>query len=223
MRFILIIIFLAGLLSVKGQQNYNDSVYFTNHIFNEKIKTVQLYQEKWNLSYPILKLNGNDQLVFHFDLLDDRAEAFSYTFIHCDKDWNRSDIFPNDYTDGYAENPVEDYQSSFNTTVRYTHYKIAFPNDRVKLKYSGNYILVIYPTDNPEVPAITQRFIVTEDAVKINTDVHRPQMSSDKNAQQQVDFTVAYAGLNVTDPYRNFYAFILQNGRWDNAKKKSQT
>jgi hypothetical protein len=219
MRFKLIIIFLAGALAAKGQQNYNDSDYFTNHIFNEKIKTVQLYQAKWNLSYPILKLNSNDQLVFHFDLLDDQPEAFSYTFIHCDKDWNRSDIFPNDYTDGYAENPVEDYQSSFNTTVGYTHYKIAFPNDRVKLKYSGNYILVIYPTDNPEEPAITQRFIVSEDAVKINTDVHRPQMSSDKNTRQQVDFTVTYAGLNASDPYRNFYAFILQNGRWDNAKK----
>jgi hypothetical protein len=218
MRF-LIIIFLTVTFSAKGQESLTDSVYFTNHIFNDKIKSVQLYQEGWNLSYPILKLRSNEKMAFHFDLLDDQAEAYSYSFIHCDKDWNRSDIFPNDYTDGYAENPVEDYQSSFNTTVRYTHYRIAFPNDRVRLKYSGNYILVIYPTDRPDEPAVTQRFIVTEDAVKINTDVHRPQMESDNNARQQVDFSVSYAGQNFTDPYRNFYAFILQNGRWDNAKR----
>jgi hypothetical protein len=34
-----------------------------------------------------------------------------------------------------------------------------------------------------------------------------------------VDFTVNYSGLQITDPFRDVYAFILQNGRWDNAKK----
>ena len=48
---------------------------------------------------------------------------------------------------------------------------------------------------------------------------HRPQMTKDNNTSQQVDFTVNYGGLNFIDPYRNFYAFILQNGRWDNAKE----
>ena len=122
---------------------------------------------------------------------------------------------------GYSENPIEDYKSSFNTTVSYIHYKLTFPNDRVSLKLSGNYILDIYPSDKPEEPSITLRFIVTEDAVQINvTDVHRPQMSADNNAHQQVDFTVTLFRIrNINDPYRNFYAFILQNGRWDNAKK----
>jgi hypothetical protein len=219
MRILFFLFFQGIILVSKGQTTNPDALLFSNHIFNDKIKSVQLYQERWNLSYPILKLNSNEKMVLHFDLLDDQAEAYSYTFIHCDKDWNRSDIFPNDYIDGYAENQVEDYQSSFNTTVIYTHYKITFPNDKVRLKLSGNYIIVVYQRDKPDEPSIIQRFIVTEDVVKINTDVHRPQMSADKNTQQQVDFTVTYAGFNFTDPYRNFYAFILQNGRWDNAKK----
>jgi hypothetical protein len=205
--------------SVRGQADLTDPIYFTNHIFNDKIKSVQLYNEKWNLSYPFMKLNSDDKLVLHFDLLQDQSEAYTYAFIHCDKDWNRSDISPNDYTDGYTDNPVEDYAVSFNTTVKYIHYKIAFPNERIRLKYSGNYIIVVYPEENPEEPVLTQRFIVTEDAVKIDIDAHRPQMAEDKDTKQQVDFTVTYAGINVTDPYRNFYAFVLQNGRWDNAKK----
>ncbi len=218
MRIILILLFQGMVIALQGQTTTPEGISFSNHIYNDKIRSVQLYQESWNLSYPILKLNSNEKLVFHFDLLDDQVESYDYTFIHCDKDWNRSDIFPNDYTDGYAENPVEDYQSSFNTTVGYTHYKIAFPNERVRLKLSGNYVLVIYPAGRPEEPSITHRFIITEDAVKINMDVHRPQMYADKNTRQQVDFTVAYPGLSFTDPYRNIYAFILQNGRWDNAK-----
>ncbi len=205
-------------VALQGQSPNSESLLFTNHVYDNRIKSVQLYQESWNLSYPILQLKSDDKMVCQFDLLDDRAESYSYTFIHCDKDWNKSDIFPEDYIDGLTDNPVEDYESSFNTTITYTHYKITFPNDRVRLKLSGNYLLVIYPDDKPEEPSITLRFILTEDAVQIKTDVHRPQLSGDNNAQQQVDFTVSYPDQAFTDPYRNFYAFILQNGRWDNAK-----
>ena len=66
---------------------------FTNHVFNEKIKTVQLYKEGWNLSYPVIRLNSDEKLVLHFDLLGDKIENYYYTFIHCDKDWKKSDIF----------------------------------------------------------------------------------------------------------------------------------
>jgi hypothetical protein len=121
---------------------------------------------------------------------------------------------------GYAENPVEDYSNSFNTTVSYIHYRLSFPNDRVKISLSGNYILVVYPSsDKPEEPVITQRFIITEDAASIKVTAHRPQMTKENNTHQQVDFTVNCTGLNINDPYRNVYAFILQNGRWDNAKR----
>jgi hypothetical protein len=219
MRILLIGLLVSNILTIWGQQSYPDSVICSNHIYNDKIKTVQLYKEGWNLSYPVMKLNNNEKLIFGFDLIDNQPETYYYTFIHCDKDWKRSDIFPNDYLEGYAENPIEDYQTSFNTTVSYIHYKLTFPNDRISLILSGNYILEIYPPDKPAEPVITQRFIVTEEAVKIDISAHRPQMTKDNNASQQVDFTVNHTGLNIIDPYRNVYAFILQNCRWDNIKK----
>jgi hypothetical protein len=196
-----------------------DSVLFSNHIFDSRIKTVQIFKEGWNLSYPVIKLNSDEKLVFSFDLLADQPETYYYTITHCDKDWNRSDIFPNDYQTGYEENPIEDYANSFNTTVNYIHYKLLLPNDRVSIKLSGNYIIKIYPVDKPDMTAITQRFIVTEDAVKVSVTAHRPQMTKENNTHQQVDFVVNYTGLALNDPYRNVTAFILQNGRWDNAKR----
>jgi hypothetical protein len=219
MKFPLFFLLLFSILPAFGQPDLSDPDYFTNHVFSDDIRTVQLYNEKWNLSYPLLKLNSADKLVCNFDLMGDEPESYNYSFIHCDKDWNKSDIFPTDYSSGYIENPVEDYASSFNTTVKYVHYRIAFPNDRIQFKLSGNYILVVYPSDKPEEPVLTQRFIIYENAVTINIDVHRPLTGDDKDTKQQVDFSVAYQDGSFTDPYRNFYAFILQNGRWDNAKK----
>lgn len=218
MRILLYAILLYGFISIHGQKNYPVSILYSNHIFNDKIKTVQLYKDGWNLSYPIIKLNSNDKLIFQFDLINDQPEGYYYSFIHCDKDWNKSDNFINDFIDGYAENPIEDYKASFNTTVNYYHYNLSFPNDRVRMILSGNYILIVYPQGKSEEPAITQRFIVTEDAVKIDVTAHRPQMTKENNTHQQVDFTVDYTGLSLNDPFRNVYAFILQNGRWDNAK-----
>ena len=209
---------LSNFLSHIGEQDFTDPIFCSNHIYNEKIKTVQLYKEGWNLSYPLISLNSEEKLNLHFDLLDDHAETYYYTFIHCDKDWNRSDISINDYLDGYPDNPIEDYEPSFNTTVSYYHYKLAFPNDRVNLLLSGNYVIVVYPFNKPEGPVITQRFVVKENAVKIEVSAHRPQMTQENNTYQQVDFTVNYSGLNIDDPYRNIYASILQNGRWENAK-----
>ncbi len=196
-----------------------DSVYYTNHVFDQRIKTVQLYKEGWNLSYPIIRLNSTEKLNLNFDLLSDQPESYYYTFIHCDKDWNKSDIFPNDYMSGITDNPIEEYGNSFNTTVSYIHYSLSFPNDRVSITLSGNYIIKIYVSDKPEAPVITQRFIITEDIAKINITAHRPLMTKANNTSQQVDFTVNYGGLSISDPYRNVFAFILQNGRWDNLKR----
>jgi hypothetical protein len=212
--FIFITGVLAAFVDLKGQQ---DQV-LNNNIFNKRIKTVQLYKEGWNLSYPVITLNSNDKLVLSFDLLGDKIETFNYTFIHCDKDWNRSEIFPNEYLDGFPENPIEDFQHSFNTTVSYIHYKLVVPNDRVKLTLSGNYVLYVYQYDSPDNPVIVQRFVIAENAASISIDTHRPMMAAQSSLGQQVDFIVNLNSLKVTDPYNDIYAFILQNGRWDNAK-----
>lgn len=214
-----IFILLISSRIVTGQIVFTDQSHFTNQTYNEKIKTVQLYREEWNLSYPVLKFNSAEKLVLHFDLLDDQAETYYYTFIHCDKNWKKSDISGRDYINGLTENPIEEYVPSFNTTVGYYHYYVAFPNERVTFNISGNYIIVVYPVDKPDEPVLTQRFLITEDAVKVNITTHRPLMTEDNDSRQQVDFTVSRFGKNIIDPYRNIYAFVLQNGRWDNAKK----
>ncbi|HUU99973.1 MAG TPA: DUF5103 domain-containing protein [Bacteroidales bacterium] len=198
---------------------FSDPLLFSNQIFTDKIKTVQLFKEGWNLSYPIIRLNSAEKLVLHFDLLGDQIETYYYTFIHCDKDWKKSDIFTGNFIEGYPENPLEEYKHSFNTTVNYVHYKLVFPNDRIRLMLSGNYILSVFPVNEPEKPVLTHRFIITEEIVRISIDLHRPKMTSDVNTSQQVDFTVNHSGVNITDPYRNIYATVLQNGRWNNAKR----
>jgi hypothetical protein len=210
------ILFSAVFLPLSGYDTGTD--YFTNRIYDDRVRTVLIHKEGWNLSYPVIKLNSNEKLIFQFDLLDDYNETFYYTFIHCDKDWNRSDIFTNEYLEGFPDNPIEDVQPSFNTTTDYFHYSLVFPNDRISFMLSGNYIIYVYPDGEPDKPVITQRFIITESVAGINFRIIRPQIPLYNNTGQQFEFTVNLTGLSITDPATNIYCSVLQNGRWNNAK-----
>ena len=196
-----------------------DPFSYSNNIYDSRIKTVQLYKEGWNFSYPVIKLNSGEKLILQFDLLDDNTETYYYTFIHCDKDWNKSDIFTNEYLGGFPDNHVEDVKTSFNTTVKYFHYTLTFPNERISFLLSGNYILLIYPYGDPDKPVLTQRFIITEDRAKIDFRAYRPLITAYNNTGQQFEFNVNLRGIPVIDPLRNIYCFVLQNGRWNNAKQ----
>jgi hypothetical protein len=211
--FLIISASLMPFSRASGQEVFGDS------IIDKRIKSAQIYRDGWNLSFPSIKLQSDDRLALNFDLLDDHAETYYYSFIHCDKNWNKSQLAVNDYLEGFYENPIEDYKPSFNTTVNYFHYKAIFPNERIKFKLSGNYIVTVYKPDEPENTALMLRFIVTEDAAKIGITMHRPQNTSGDNARQQVEFTVSPGNLAIKDPYRDIYSFVLQNGRWNNAKK----
>jgi len=197
----------------------NDTLLFTNHIFNESVKTVRFYKEGWELSYPIINLNSDEKLELQFDLIGRNSYSYYYTIVHCSKDWERSDIIPSVYLEGFPENPVMDYISSFNTTVNYIHYKLTLPNDMISFRISGNYILMIYPEGEPEHPVLTRRFMVSEGTAPVEMEAHRARLYCDMNTDQQIDLNLNISGLNINDPYKDVFAFILQNGRWNNAKR----
>jgi hypothetical protein len=215
MRTLFSLICLIIPLFAFGQKN---NVVHAGNTPDNRIKSIRLYRDGWNLSYPIIKLSTSEKLILHFDLLDEQPETYYYSFIHCDKDWNESGAFVSDYIEGFEENPLEDYEASFNTTVSYYHYSLEFPNDRIGLKLSGNYVIIIYLPGQRDKPVITRRFVVTEEVVKVDINVRRPLMTKNNDTHQQLDFNVTVAGTGLNDPYRNVFAAILQNGRWDNAK-----
>ena len=224
MKMVQLLTILSILLNINPQSyiensfsSISNNAHIENKIFDSRIYTVQIHKPGWNLSYPFIRLSQDEKLELHFDILDDDLETLYYSFIHCDKDWNRSDLTTFEYLDGFPENDIEDVNVSYNTTVDYYHYSIEFPNEDVSFRISGNYAIVVY-TDNIDEPLLLQRFVVVEDGVGITAEVDPPQMSIGDNTSQQVNISIKVNNSNIIDPARNIYTTILQNGRWDNAK-----
>ena len=209
---ILAVIFIIPTGMLSGQVILDDNV------IDSRIRTIQFHKESWNLSYPLVSLAGSEKLVLNFDLIGEAQETFWYKIIHCNRDWQESGLFINDFMDGFPENEIEDIKSSFNTTQLYTHYRLTIPNEKVSLKLSGNYILYVYNIEAPEKPVLTRRFIISDNPGAIDVDVHRPLSTASNNSDQQVDFTVNIGGMNLIDPFRNVFATVIQNGKWMSAK-----
>lgn len=181
------------------------------------IKTVYFEKEGLKLAYPVICLTKNEEITIHFDLLSNNSETLYYKFIHCDRDWNTSDLFYNEYQEGFEENPLNNFEASFNTKVTYSHYSLSFPNEDIRFTISGNYLLKIFRYGEAESPLLCRRVLVHEGSAPLGVSFRRPMASSYETGQQS-EINISINTLGVTDPYRQVTLCILQNGRWDRAK-----
>lgn len=189
---------------------------YDNYIYKENIKTPLTYREGFELSYPFVELNNTDTITFTFDEVSDNIENYNYTFIHCNSNWQPSNLSENEFIDGFSENPVTNYKQSFNTFCNYIHYKISLPNENIKLKLSGNYILFVYENGDKEKLVLTRRFYVVETKTEIIASVKPATQIDLMKSHQEIDFTL-HNVFTCNDPFSDIKVVICQNGRFDNA------
>jgi hypothetical protein len=194
-----------------------DKYYYQNAIYQDGIKSLQLYREGNVLSNPVIELGSEAKLVLKFDDITEKVEEYSYTVIHCDANWNESFIQQIEYLSGFADNPVSDYAQSFNTTVKFVNYQIRIPNEQCSPKYSGNYALVVFKGNNREDLVLIQRFYIVEPLVKINGLVKKATFDPFNGENQEVDFKITNMQLNLLNPREDIQVVLMQNRRWDNA------
>jgi hypothetical protein len=116
-----------------------------SRIIDPQIKSLQVVVNQDWLSTPVMRLGTDDVLNIGFDELSHDYHRYMYRVEHCEADWTPStSLFESDWLEGFNNNPIDDYNASVNTVVAYTHYKFQIPNDRIRLRLSGNYRIHIY-------------------------------------------------------------------------------
>jgi len=186
-------------------------------ISSKTIKSVRFFREEWEFSLPVLELGTDQHLILRFDDLSEDFKNYSYTITHCDIDWFPSRLIQTEFVEGFSENPINDYSKSINTTIQYTNYFLAIPNENTKPRLSGNYYLTIFEEGKRDSPVLTRRFYVTESSAKINGIVKNATFDSFRGPNQEVDFTVGYPGVSMQDPRTEVKVMLMQNSRTDNS------
>jgi len=190
-----------------------------NRIYVENVKSLTSTVNGDWMNRPVMELGSGDRLNIGFDELSHDYHRFVYHLEHCEADWTVSDgLFESDWLVGFNDNPIENYQNSINTTVMYTHYTLTIPNDRCRLKLSGNYRLTVMDEDLDNEPVLEVEFYVVEPLMGIgltvtsNTDVDHNQ------SHQQLSMTVNYNSLRVSNVDEEIRTVVMQNWREDHAR-----
>ena len=87
-----------------------------------QIRTVQCYPVGSPFAEPVIELGSGQQLFFSFDDLSSETNSYTYKIVHCDPDWNNSNLSSFTYLTGFFSNPLDNYEYSFNTVVPYTRF-----------------------------------------------------------------------------------------------------
>jgi hypothetical protein len=202
------------LLAVSGMNLFAqvpDSVYMSN------IYSAKLFIKGNQLAYPVLTLNGNEQLELSFDDLDADVKTYYYTYQLCNADWTPVQISTFDYIRGFAQNQITEYHYSSVALIRYTHYHILLPENNSRLTLSGNYLLKIYLNNDTSQLAFTKRILVVQNAVSIAAQVTIPLNPQISSTHQKLQFTVNSKALPISNPFQQLKVVVMQNDRWDNA------
>lgn len=188
----------------------------SNQIFRNNIKSLQFHRAGWEYSLPLITYKTGEKLLLSFDDLDADMKEYMFTIVHCDANWNPSELRPDEYINGYNDDYIYEYDFSLNTMQPYTHYHLVFPTEDLRPKISGNYILKVYLEDKDSL-FFTRRFMVVEQKLGIEGKVKQASQIEDRNYKQEVDFEIQSPGYRIINPYMYLNVVIIQNGRWDNA------
>jgi hypothetical protein len=191
------------------------TIIYKNEIFNRQIKTVLCHNTIDELSLPIINLNSGEQLLISFDDLDTDIKDYYFTIIHCKSDWTASDLMQSEYIDGFTDEPITNYEFSFNTIQKYSHYSFNFPTEELKPLLSGNYVFKIYEQGGETIAF--KRFMVLETMLTIKAEVRRATLADDRKTKHEIDFIIKHPNITIADPFSDIKVTIKQNNRGDNA------
>jgi len=211
-------------ISLSPDSTETEEEYFTDNFIRyddftyvDNIKTVLLYESRSQLNYPIINLNGGEKLILSFDEITSDYKTYNYTLIHCNANWEPSELEKNEYLSGFSEGFIENYQYSFNTDLNYVHYKVSFPNSTIKIKLSGNYIVKVYEEEDKDKLILTKRFMVLEKQVDVDMLVKEATLVNERFSRQEIDFKINNSNYEILDPFNRLNVVLMQNFRWDNA------
>lgn len=179
--------------------------------FGQDIRSIQLFNPKTNDETPIIAIG--DQLVLRFDDLSNSSQIYRYTIKHYNKNWEDDGLFFTEYANGSLNGLIDNFQYSFNTYQKYTHYELIFPNDKIQPKISGNFKIIIYK-DSQDKPLFTKRFCIYENGANIGINVSRFIDAKNPNAKQRLEIQATGNGSSISNNLSSLSLNVIQNNNW---------
>jgi hypothetical protein len=178
------------------------------------IHTPQVYKAADPLSYPVLMLNGNDQLELHFDDMDADVKMYYYTFELRNADWSKTLLNSFDYIKGFSNVRINTYRQSSIAFTRYTHYQAPVPDRNCFPTRSGNYLLKVFLNGDTSQLAFTKSIVVVDNKASVAAQVQQPFNAQRFRTDQKLQIIVQTGKMVNTLSPQDLKIVVLQNYEW---------
>lgn len=206
MSYRILIVFLITVTSVFSQEDIEVAE-------PDYIKSVLIKSSTPNNYFPLVKLGQSIHL--SFDDLEGDFKQYYYKIQHCTYDWQLTNIASSVYSDGFVDDMIRNMDNSFNTYLNYTHYSISVPNNNIRFKITGNYLISVL--DEDENVVFTRRFVVYKPKTEVGVSAHKARTIEGITTDQNVEITVNHPNMNINNPRQEIKLVIYQNGDWNTA------
>lgn len=197
------------------EQSPRQELVYDNINYIDAIKTVQLFPMTKENQLPVYTLGDAESLVLSFDDLRGDVRDYYYGIEHCNADWTPSRLSVLDYAEGYNEDRIVEFKQSQGTTRHYTHYKTVFPNEYVKPKVAGNFLLKVYEDADKQRLILTRKFYVLKPLVVVETQILSSSFANKRLSNQKLNIAIK-TGLTISNPHQDVQLHVMQNQRPDN-------
>lgn len=183
-------------------------------ILNPDFRTLIVEKEGDFMAPPVIQLGSNDHIVVSFDEIGDDWSQLQYRLVHCNADWQPSRLIESEYIDGFNFANIEDFAFSSNTFTNYVNYRLTVPSDDLRITASGNYVIEVYPQNDPDNVILRARFQASEDKVFAEGRV-TPRTDKGYNTTWQQAELAVNSGSRDINPYNDIIISVVQNRRPD--------
>lgn len=178
--------------------------------YQSNIKTVQFYSRTADTAVmPITYISSQD-LSLEFDELGDEANSYYFKIIHCNADWQPSNLKSIQYMKDFNEIFIQSRQFSAATKVLFTHYTAIIP----AMLVSGNFFIKVFEEGNENNVLLTRRFMVVENRITIDGRAGFTNNTSKIKTHQMVSFMINYGNYYLVNPSVQLKVFVRQNYDW---------
>ncbi|MDR2204983.1 MAG: DUF5103 domain-containing protein [Flavobacteriaceae bacterium] len=181
-------------------------------IFGQEIHGIQLFNPATSDETPVIGFN--QQLILRFDDFANSSTVYRYTLKHYDRNWEDDGLFFSEFATGTLNGLIDNFQYSFNTYQKYTHYELVFPNAKIQPKISGNFEIIVY-RDSPEKPAFKRRFCIVEDGAIVHLKATRFSDTKRPEVNQRIEIEAVGSGQSIISNVNSMSLNVIQNNNWN--------
>ncbi len=184
----------------------------------DNIKSIQVYRGNRKESIPAIELGSDDFITLRFDEIEESSRMFRIRIRHRNADWSPSNLMQDHYLVGYREDFISGGEPSGVQDPSYTHYRYRFPNESMRVRISGNYLIEVLEYESSR-KLFSLPFFVYDNQGQLAFNLEEIYGMDSRYLLHHQPFVRYQYPSDIISPTTDLRVFFVKNRFWGRARE----